>query len=268
MADVLTNLRLALLIPIATLPILTATGSANDVLIPPIEYIHAKLQQKDILFLGTTHKELKILRFIAELIPSLKRLGVSHVGLEIASDQQQQIDAFMRTGNGLDDIKLHPQIACPEYLYLFKVLRESGGPPPVAIDLPSSEYGGNISRNNWMARSLLAVFKANPQAKMLIVVGNHHALKKLEWEEHVPDKKPAIRHYLQQKRPSIKMWSVGQLINENPNECDFTKKLSSLPDAVALDLDERYRGWKLGLTASIAISPAESFELVDGVIVY
>jgi hypothetical protein len=247
---------------------MTATGAAKDELFPPIEYIHAKLRQNDVLFLGTTHKEPKILGFIAELIPSLKKLGVSHIGLEITSDQQQKIDAFMRTGNGLDDIKLHPQIACPEYLHLFKVLRKSGGPPPVAIDLPYSKYGGDISRNHWMARSLLAVFKANPQTKMIVVVGNFHTLKKLEWEEHVPDKKQAVRQYLQQKRPSIKMWSVGQLIVEDPNECDFTRKFSSMPDAVALELDDRYRGWKLGLTASIAISPVECFELVDGLIVY
>jgi hypothetical protein len=37
---------------------------------------------------------------------------------------------------------------------------------------------------------------------------------------------------------------------------------------VALDLDDRYRGWQMGLTASIAIVPAECFELMDGLIVY
>ena len=37
---------------------------------------------------------------------------------------------------------------------------------------------------------------------------------------------------------------------------------------VALDLDDRYRGWQMGLTASIAIVPAECFELVDRLIVY
>jgi hypothetical protein len=38
------------------------------------------------------------------------------------------------------------------------------------------------------------------------------------------------------------MWSVGQMIDGNPNECDFTREFSSLPGAVALDLDDRYRG--------------------------
>jgi hypothetical protein len=263
-----TNLRLALLVSIATIPVLTTFGANNDELFPPSEYIHSKLRQNDILFLGTTHKEPKILGLIAELIPSLKKTGVSHVGLEIASDHQQEINAFMRTGKGFEDIKLHSQIACPEYLHLFQVLRKSGGPLPVAIDLPYSKHDGGVSRNDWMARSLLAFFNANPKAKILVIVGNHHILKKLEWEQHVPDKKQSVREYLKGKKPSIKMWSVGQLIDENPNECDFTQKLSALPDAVALDLDDRYRGWKLGLTASIAISPSECFELVDGLVIY
>ena len=58
-----------------------------------------------------------------------------------------------------------------------------------------------------------------------------------------------------------RMWVVGQLIHGNPGECDFTSKFGKLPDAVALDLNDRYRGWKLGIMASIAIVPAECFEL-------
>ena len=101
-----------------------------------------------------------------------------------------------------------------------------------------------------------------------MVVGGLHTLKKLEWEEHVPHKRKSIRQYIEERRPTTRMWSVGQLINENPDGCDFTKRFSSLPDAVALDLDKRYRGWKLGLTGPIAIVPTECFELVDGLIVY
>ena len=95
-----------------------------------------------------------------------------------------------------------------------------------------------------------------------------HALKKLEWEEQVPNKHLSIREYIQRERPSTRMWSVGQIIHGNTNRCDFTREFSSLPDAVALDLDDRYRGWQMGMTASIAIVPAECFELVDGLIVY
>ena len=64
------------------------------------------------------------------------------------------------------------------------------------------------------------------------------------------------------------MWSVGQMIDGNPNECGFTQKFGSLSGAVALDLDGRYPGWQMGLAATIAIVPTECFDLVDGLNVY
>ena len=243
-------------------------AAASDNLFPPAEYTHSKLTQNDIVFLGTTHKNPEILSFIASLLPSLKGWGVSHIGLEIPSDQQERIDVFVKTGEGLKNIKLHTQIDSPEYRQLFQVFRKSGGPIPVAIDLPSSMYDGTVSRDEWMARSLLIVLNRNPSAKIVVIVAGLHTLKKLEWEEQVPDKHLSIREYISRERPSTRMWSVGQMIDENPNECDFTRKFSSLPGAVALDLDDRYRGWQMGLTATIAIVPAECFELVDGLIVY
>ena len=247
---------------------LALSAAAGDNLFPPADYIHSKLQQNDIVFLGTTHKKPAILNFIAELIPTLEKYGVSHVGLEIPSDQQEKIDVFMKTGNGLDDIKLHNQIDSPEYRQLFQMFRDSGGPIPVAIDLPSSMYDGIVSRDEWMARSLLIVLSRNQSAKILVIVGSLHTLKKLEWEKDVPDKHLSIREYIIRDRPSTRIWSVGQMIDGNPNECDFTREFSSLPGAVAMDLDDRYRGWQMGMTASIAIVPAECFELVDGLIVY
>jgi hypothetical protein len=53
-----------------------------------------------------------------------------------------------------------------------------------------------------------------------------------------------------------------------PMSVIFTREFCSLPGAVALDLDDRNRGWQMGMTADIAIVPDECFELVDGLIVY
>jgi uncharacterized iron-regulated protein len=148
---------------------LALSAAAGDVLFPPADYIHSKLQKNDIVFLGTTHKKPEILEFIAELIPTLEKYGVSHVGLEIPSDQQEKLDVFMKTGIGLDGIKLHTQVEGSEYRHLFQVLRNSNGPIPVAIDLSSSMYSGNVSRDEWMARSLLIVLNRNPSAKILVL---------------------------------------------------------------------------------------------------
>lgn len=90
----------------------------------PQSYILNKLKTNDIDFLGTRHKQPPILEFISEIITVLHNSGVTHIGLEIASDQQGKIDQFIKTGKGLSDIKIHSQIDCPEYRNLFNVLRD------------------------------------------------------------------------------------------------------------------------------------------------
>ena len=245
-----------------------AGGDPFAITTPPTEYLHSKLSNHDIVFLGTKHRQPRILNFIAELIPSLKELGVTHIGLEISSDQQENIDTYMNTGNGLQNIQIVPQIDCPAYKNLFTVLRNSGGPTPIALDLAKSEYKGDISRDEWMSMSLLKVLRGTPNAKILVVVGALHTLKKLDWEERLGDKNLSIRQYILREKPSIKMWSVAQVINQDPAQCDFSRRYNPLPGAVALDLNNQYRGWRLGFTDIIAIVPAQCFELVDGVIVY
>ena len=252
------------LIPIFLACLVSIPANASYELYTPTEYIQAKLKENDIVFLGTTHKKPRILGFIASLIPSLKGLGVTYIGLEIPSDQQERIDAYMQTGSGSDSIILHKQIDIPQYRHLFEVLRETSGPNPVAIDLPYTKQGGSISRDEWMSRTLLELLPG----KILVVVGNLHIFKKLEWEEQVPNKNLSIRQYIEQERPETKMWSVGQVIDKDPGNCDFTQVFGYLPGAVALDVDDKVKNWKMGLTSSIAILPAESFELVDGLIVY
>lgn len=61
-----------LLITIAILFPVAISADTGDNLFPLADYLHIKLQQNDIVFLGTTHKKPEILSFIAELIPALK----------------------------------------------------------------------------------------------------------------------------------------------------------------------------------------------------
>lgn len=170
----------------------------------------------------------------------------------------------MQISGGLDNIILHKQIDTPRYRHLFELLRESGGPTPVAIALPYTKNGGSISRDEWMSGTLLESLPG----KILVIVGNLHIFKKLEWEEKVPNKNLSIRQYIEIEKPETRMWSIGQVIDENTSECDFTQVFGHLPGAVALDLDDKVQGWELGITYSIAMMPAEIFELVDGLIVH
>ena len=206
------RIRLSCLLIIAFMIVSPTISNADDELFPPAEYIKAKLQQNDIVFLGTRHKQPEILKFIAKLIPKLKELGVTHLGVEVPSDQQEKLDTFMRTGEGLENVKFHPQIDHPDYRSLYHMLRISEGPPPAAVDLPYSKHGGEISRDEWMARSILEVFNEDQKAKMLVILGNIHTIKTMKWEAHVPNKNKRIREYILLNKPFMKMWSVPQLI--------------------------------------------------------
>ena len=98
-------------------------------------------------------------------------------------------------------------------------------------------------------------------AKMLVVVGNNHILKKLDWQDHVVNKHRSIREYLSEKRRKLRIFSIGQVIGESVYEDDFRREFGPIDGAVAVDLDERFAGWKLGIVQSMAIKPAEVWEL-------
>jgi hypothetical protein len=261
----------SLLVPIFIIISQSANAAENNQNHDPHSYVHHKLKIHDIVFLGTRHKQQPILGFISDLIPKLKESGVTHIGLETASDQQNIINKFINTGSGLSVIQIQQQIDCSEYRNLFTVLRALEAtirPTPIAIDLPKSNYNESISRDGWMAKCIAKIFQKNPNAKMLVIVGNNHVLKKLDWQDHVPNPHRSIREYLSEKRSNLRIFSIGQIIGNSIYECDFRKKFSGIDGAVALDLDERFTGWKMGIIQLLAIKPVEVWELLDGVIVY
>ena len=236
----------------------------------PQSYILGKFQLHDLVLLGTRHKRDPILQFISDLIPALYDAGVTHIGLEICSDQQGKIDQFIETGRGLINIAIHPQIDYPGYRDLLQQIRgldENKRPGVIAIDLPKSRYE-QMNRDEYMAESIAKVFRHRPAAKVFVVLGNNHILKKLDWQDHVLDKNRSIRTYLNELAPGLPIFSIGQLIDENPGECDFTRRFAYMNGSVAMDCDNSFREWKIGITSVMAIKPTEPCELVDGVIVY
>lgn len=181
----------------------------------PRSYVLQKLKRHDIVFLGTTHRKQAILNFVSDLIPHLNEFGITHLGLEISSDQQDRIDNLLQTGTGLETIDIHSQIDSPEYRNILKTIWELDQrkrPAIIALDLPRSKYQGKINRDEWMARSITKIFKRDPNAKMLVVIGNLHVLKKIAWEEDVPNAHEFIRSYLNEISPHLRAFSIGQLI--------------------------------------------------------
>lgn len=129
-------------------------------------------------------------------------------------------------------------------------------------------YQGEINRDEWMAGSIAEIFHKNSNEKVLVVVGNLHVLKKIEWKDQVQNPHGFIRSYLKELMSHCSMFSIGQLIDESPKECDFTGAFSHLGGAVAMDCDRRFIGWKIGIMAPVAAKYTEIYELLDGVIVY
>jgi hypothetical protein len=78
----------------------------------------------------------------------------------------------------------------------------------------------------------------------------------------------SIRQYLSKKRRKLRIISIDHVIDSSIDDCDFRERFSDYEEAVAVDLDERFVGWKMGIVESIAIKTAEVWELMDGVIVY
>jgi len=145
----------------------------------PKEYVLERFESHDVVLLGTRHKKDRILLFISDLITSLHTVRVTRSGLEICSDQQDHLDRFLATGTGLDEIEIHPQIDCPAYRQLLIQIGALGNLRIVAVDLPKSRYGQK-SRDEYMAESIAKMFRDKPDAKMLVIAGNNHVLKKLD----------------------------------------------------------------------------------------
>jgi hypothetical protein len=237
----------------------------------PQAYVLNKIKTHDITFFGTKHRRDPILNLVSSLIPELHKVGVTHILFEIASDQQSKVDHFLETGDGLEDVKIWPSIDCPEYWNLFNVVKNL--PPaekiiPVCIDLPMAKLGGDINRDQWMAQSISKIFHDNPNAKVFVKIGNTHTLKKFDWQDHVPNKRVSLREELIKLLPSARVFSITNIIDQNPDKCDFTKAFGSIPDTVAIDCDERFSGWKAGFQHIVAINPSEVCDLVDGFIIY
>lgn len=235
------------------------------------DYIINKLSGHDIVFTGTVHQQPIILQVTAGLLPRLKENGVTHLALEITSDQQTKIDHFMRTGQGLESIQLHKAIDCPGYRDLFRVLRELDAdqrPRVVAIDLPTDQYAGDMTRNEYMARRLSSILQSQPRSKILSMLGGSHVLRKLKWQNRIFKGQAAIRTYLENWQPGLRIFSLVHIVDQMAADCDFSRRFASLKGTVALDLDQRFKGWRLGTTACMALAPSQPYELIDGVIIY
>lgn len=256
---------------LSQLPMAVGASQAFDTGFAPRHYVIEKLKTHDMVFMGTTHQQPRILQFIGALLPDLHAAGVTHVALEIASDQQERIQQFLTNGAGLDEIELHAAIACPAYRHLLQLISAIPKPsrPHIrAVDLPAAHYGGPMNRDQWIARELAAIFRNQEDAKVLVIIGTLHVLRKLDWHSPHQQEHVAIRTHLSALRPQRSLFSIVNLVSDIENDCDFSRTFGGRSGIQALDLEPRFQKWQLGFTRWMAIRPAPPHELVDGIIVY
>ena len=237
----------------------------------PQQYILSKFNQEQVVFLALPHKKKAVMELVSGLIPLLHEAEVSHLGLEITSDQQDKINEYIRIGTGLPEIQIHPRMESPRYRNLLVTvhwLNPNYRPSVVAVDLPKSLYSQGISRDEWVAHRIVDVFKKNAQAKMLVLLGTFHILKTFPWQNHDPNRELSVPGYLKTIAPSIRWFSIGQITNEDPAKYGFTKQFGPIRGTVAVDCDQRFSGWKIGWLSDIEIEPPDICELVDGLVIY
>jgi hypothetical protein len=133
------------------LPVTALDTSEN-----PFDFIIAKAKAHDVVLLGTKHRQPPILDFISELLPNLPAAGITHIGLEIATDQQESIDRFIETGQGLNAIEIDPIIDCPDYRRNLVIIRTLAV-KVVALDLPKSMWNSKHSRDRWMTNNINSI---------------------------------------------------------------------------------------------------------------
>lgn len=246
------------------LPTPEAEGSEALLPVPAERFVMARIQTHDAVFLGTRHRRPKLLQFIGNLLITASREGLTHVGLEIASDQQTRLDRFMAGTDGPEKIRIDPNIDCHGYRQLLVKIRASGL-KAMALDLPLENWSSAITRDQWMADQLADTFSRSPGARFLVVVGNFHALKQIQWRApNLPT--GGIRHTLSDLRPDLRLFSLAQSINQQPGQCPYADRFggSSAPIAVITT----HRSPPPGFLRLAAAWPMTGQEAVDAVIVY
>ncbi|NUQ67169.1 MAG: ChaN family lipoprotein, partial [Phycisphaerales bacterium] len=153
---------------------------------PGVEFLASALADHHVVLLGNTHRRPELLAFEAHAVEALAGSGlVTHLGLEIASDQQEALDRFLATGKGLDRIEVAPAIDHPAFRDLLEAIRPLSRPgggtvEVVALDRPWRSVREG-TRDGHMATRIAGEIEGRPGARMLVLVGNNHTLRDFPW---------------------------------------------------------------------------------------
>ncbi len=232
--------------------------------VEPRPFFLSKLQSYDVILLGTKHDQPATTHFLMDILPILAGFGVTHVGLEITSDQQKRIDKFAATGAGRDDIEVFHVIDSPEYRCFLDVIRLCEL-KPVALDLPHHMWNTPFTRDEWMANNISSVMQRVPRAKILVVVGNLHTLKRVDWID--PAKQDRfLPEYLSACEPELDTLSVLADYEDVPSSCTIRKTYMAKEKPLVLEASGL--NFKPKVLNILAAKPMQIHELTDAIMMY
>lgn len=175
-----------------------AGGAAQEA--PPFEFVQAALARHQVVFLGDIHPLAEPKELVARLIREQRGdATIDLLALEVASDQQEVIDAYLAAVPEDTTLLLdHPRTlrehwgASTEYLGIYRAAYRWNAVHPdrpvhvLAADIrgwpmsPLTEHmatGGFVNRDVWMAAAFRKVLDAHPAWRTLAFMGGYHGLK-------------------------------------------------------------------------------------------
>jgi uncharacterized iron-regulated protein len=164
-------------------------------------YLTEKVASHRLILLGTRHDNNQVQELICDILPKLvKEAGMTTLFVEIPSSQQGVIDRFRKGFCPVSDIKIHSIIASHAYLQIITRAKDLGM-DIIAIDNDENEQ---VTRDRWMASHISDYLAHHSGSKGLVIVGNCHVFKNVEW---ACDGFTSMADYLQPLSPfSVVMW--------------------------------------------------------------
>lgn len=135
----------------------------------------------DVVIVGERHREAPahalFLSLVEEFLARGERVAV---GLEIGSDRQPQLDEAIRGGEGADRVAV-PPINSPSYRELLRGLARlaAGAGARLAVHAIDAPAGSGSDRDEAMAAEVAATLRGGACDRVVVLVGNLHALKEV-----------------------------------------------------------------------------------------
>ncbi|MFH7320709.1 hypothetical protein ACHHRT_08870 [Desulfurivibrio sp. D14AmB] len=166
------------------------------------------IQGHEVTVLGEHHGRPESPRLLVELAEAMTRGGEClGVGLEIYSDQNESLAGFMAGDGPVGAIAVSSVIDHAGFremlVELRRLVRDDRCLEIRAVDLPRRLWGGEMTRDEWMADQLAAMVGNGPVVALL---GNAHAIKSVRWEDGVD--RPYVAELL--GRQAVEVFSVMQ----------------------------------------------------------